>query len=66
MDIINLDTSIMYIQVLEVWILYPSWIPLYIIEYSGVGSVDIISLDIPESAESGEDIVLDCKYEYRL
>jgi len=31
----------------------------------GVGSVDIISLDIPESAESGEDIVLDCKYEYR-
>jgi len=31
----------------------------------GVQSVDIISMDIPKVAESGKDLVLDCKFEYR-
>jgi len=31
----------------------------------GVQSVDIISMDIPKAAESGHDLVLDCKFEYR-
>lgn len=31
----------------------------------GVQSVDIISMDIPQLAESGHDLVLDCKFEYR-
>jgi len=31
----------------------------------GVQSVDIVSMDIPQVAESGKDLVLDCKFEYR-
>jgi len=31
----------------------------------GVQSVDIISMDIPQVAESGKDLVLDCKFQYR-
>ena len=31
----------------------------------GVQSVDIISMDIPQVAESGKSLVLDCRFEYR-
>ena len=27
--------------------------------------VDIISMEVPEVAESGKDLVLDCNYDYR-
>jgi hypothetical protein len=31
----------------------------------GVLCVDIISMEVPEVAESGKDVVLDCNYHYR-
>ncbi len=31
----------------------------------GVLGVDIISMEVPEVAESGKDLVLDCNYDYR-
>jgi hypothetical protein len=31
----------------------------------GVVGVDIISMEVPEVAESGKDLVLDCNYDYR-
>ncbi len=38
---------------------------LFYLMLQGVRGVDIISMEVPEVAESGKDLVLDCNYDYR-